>query len=139
MTRWPPCAPGEGDAVGAAWGEAGAPEAPGRSACGPALAGSRLRRAGGMKSSAASRPASSRWWSAALDVLLPRACHGCGEPLAGSGDEAHVCPRCWTRLRSPPHPRCARCAAPASGRGTRCRACARWPAELAAAAAVALW
>jgi ComF family protein len=81
-----------------------------------------------------------------LDVLLPPACAGCGvhlPALDGTRGKARrrICPRCLSRLKSPPHPRCGRCDAP---RGTglpedrECGECSDWPAGLRGARASAL-
>jgi ComF family protein len=75
----------------------------------------------------------------AVHLVLPPACAGCGEALEFDG--GRVCARCTTRLREPPHPRCARCHAP---RGTGlpaarpCPECADWPEGLIAARSAAI-
>lgn len=75
-----------------------------------------------------------------MHLLLPPACHGCGDPLRpGTG---RLCPRCRTRLREPAHPRCERCGAP---RGTGlpearpCPECSDWPDPLVEARCAALF
>ncbi len=74
-----------------------------------------------------------------LHLLLPPACAGCEAPLSLKG--GRVCPRCRTRLKEPPHPRCPRCHAP---RGTGlpasrpCPECSEWPDVLIRARAAVL-
>lgn len=68
-----------------------------------------------------------------VELLLPSACVGCGVRLPPGGAEEPVCPRCRSRLRSLPAPRCDRCGIP---RGTGvtadapCEECRGWPAVL---------
>lgn len=63
---------------------------------------------------------------AALDVVLPPACAGCGLP------GAPCCAACLAGLTPLPHPRCARCGHPT---GTPADGCPECPPAIAAAAA----
>lgn len=70
---------------------------------------------------------------ALADFFLPPACIGCGSRLADLESREPVCPRCRSRLRALPAPRCRRCGIP---RGTgaeeqgACEECAGWPSVL---------
>lgn len=76
------------------------------------------------------------WVADLVDLLLPAGCVACGAWLPDSSARSRVCGRCRARLRRAPWPRCRRCHHP-SGTGRdpagRCRECAEWPEELAAA------
>jgi ComF family protein len=77
---------------------------------------------------------------AAIGLLLPPACLGCGAHLGLEDPGRRLCIRCSTSLRPPPHPRCPRCSAPipTGGRHLPCLECAGWPEELARAEASVL-
>ena len=60
-----------------------------------------------------------------VELLLPVACVAC-ERLLDAGERGVVCGRCWSRLPTPAHPRCARCDHPTGGRPT-CRWCEQLP------------
>lgn len=53
-------------------------------------------------------------WGAALDLLYPRACAGCGAGAAG--DERHLCWSCRADLRLIGPPMCSLCGNPVEGR-----------------------
>ncbi|GMR12520.1 MAG: ComF family protein [Gemmatimonadota bacterium] len=76
-----------------------------------------------------------------LDLLLPRACLGCGMRVPPEREPVLVCARCAVRLREPPYPRCARCDYPL-GTGVRaeatCSECGRWPPALSGARACSI-
>ena len=76
-----------------------------------------------------------------LDLLLPRACLGCGVRVPPERDPGLVCAPCAATLREPPHPRCARCDFPL-GTGVRaeaaCSECVRWPPSLSGARACSI-
>ena len=76
------------------------------------------------------------WAADFTDLLMPAGCISCGVWVPGGRAAPLVCPRCRTRLKVAPWPRCERCHFP-SGTGRtsdlQCRGCRDWPAALAAA------
>ena len=62
--------------------------------------------------------------SAALDLLLPRACVAC-DRLLGRLDQGVVCGLCWSRIPLLPSPQCERCGHPLQG--NVCRWCELLP------------
>ncbi len=76
-----------------------------------------------------------------LDLLLPRACLGCGARVPPEREPGLVCAPCAATLREPPYPRCARCDFPL-GTGVRagagCSECVRWPPALSGARACSI-
>jgi ComF family protein len=65
------------------------------------------------------------WWTAALDVLLPRDCSACAAPLP-LGHARIVCDACWRTFRMPVDTLCARCGIPLPLAST-CTACVVHP------------
>jgi len=73
-----------------------------------------------------------------LDLLLPRACLGCGVRVPPEREPGLVCGPCATALREPSYPRCGRCDFPlGTGAATDagCSECRRWPTALSGARA----
>ncbi len=73
-----------------------------------------------------------------LDLLLPRACLGCGERIPPEDPSRKVCARCRALLRAPPPPRCFRCDLPLGTghpEGEACPECVEWPESLVTARA----
>lgn len=54
------------------------------------------------------------YWRAALDLVFPRHCAGCGGP-AGEGQEGYVCHDCLSAVHWVTDPFCARCGDPIEG------------------------
>jgi ComF family protein len=69
-----------------------------------------------------------------VDLLLPRTCVVCEEPLDHTEHEM-ICGRCWSRLPQLPAPRCDRCGHPTYGE-PRCRWCELLPPYVRAARSV---
>lgn len=76
-----------------------------------------------------------------LELLLPRACLGCGVRVPPEREPGLVCAPCVATLREPSFPRCVRCDFPL-GTGVRaeaaCSECVRWPQSLSGARACAI-
>ena len=70
---------------------------------------------------------------AVLGLLLPRSCAAC-ERVMEAGDRGLVCGLCWSRVRTLPHPQCARCGHPR--RRPSCAWCEQLPPYVRAARSV---
>jgi ComF family protein len=96
-----------------------------------------------MRDTAQAKHAVHRMVEALLDLVFAPVCLGCDGSIA-TGDSARlVCRRCRSILRSPPAPRCPRCAAPRrmtglSADGFTCPECTAWPDALRCARAACL-
>jgi ComF family protein len=84
------------------------------------------------------RPTADRWRLAGhlrdlLDLVFPRACLECSDPITGPAAPL-LCGVCWSRIAVLPSPRCPRCGHPT--RGWECAWCALLPPYVRAARSV---
>jgi ComF family protein len=78
------------------------------------------------------------WWNAALNLLYPPSCYGCGAHT----DRPTFCPACQARIARPQAPLCTICGAPFQTRGGAdhpCGRCLRHPPRFGRARACAIY
>jgi ComF family protein len=79
-----------------------------------------------------------RWWNAALNLLYPPSCYGCGCPT----ERPAFCSACEARIARPQSPLCICCGAPFQTRGGadhRCGRCVAHPPRFGRARACAIY
>lgn len=78
------------------------------------------------------------WAAVALDLLLPRACAACDEPLA-PGHGSALCSACWATFHLPAGPVCDRCGIPLPPGPLSCTPCVAHPPAYDTARALGLY